>query len=36
MIAAAALITIALTLITVGWQAIKAAMANPVEAIKSE
>jgi len=32
----AGIITIALTLLTVGWQAIKAAMANPVEAIKSE
>ena len=34
--ALAGIITIALTLITVGWQAIKAATANPVEAIKSE
>ena len=36
MFALAGLITIVLTLITVGWQAVKAAMANPVEAIKSE
>jgi putative ABC transport system permease protein len=36
MFAAAALITVALTLLTVGWQAIKAATANPVKAIKSE
>ena len=35
MFAVAALITIVLTLFTVGFQAIKAAMANPVEAIKS-
>jgi len=32
----AGVITIGLTLITVGWQAIKAATANPVKAIKSE
>ena len=32
----AGIITVALTLITVGWQAIKAATANPVKAIKSE
>ena len=31
--AAAALITVALTLLTVGWQAIKAATANPVDSI---
>jgi len=30
------IITIVLTLVTVGWQAIKAAMANPVKSIKSE
>jgi putative ABC transport system permease protein len=36
MFAAAALITVALTLLTVGWQAIKAATVNPVKAIKSE
>jgi len=36
MFALAGLITIGLTLITVGWQAVKAAMANPVEAIKAE
>jgi len=36
MFALAGLITIVLTLITVGWQAIKAATANPVKAIKSE
>ena len=35
MFAAAAFITIALTLLTVGFQAIKAATANPVKAIKS-
>ena len=29
-------ITITLTLITIGWQAVKAATANPVKAIKSE
>jgi putative ABC transport system permease protein len=29
-------ITILLTLLTVGWQAVKAATANPVDAIKSE
>ena len=34
--AAAGIITIVLTLLTVGWQALKAAMANPVESIKSE
>jgi ABC-type antimicrobial peptide transport system permease subunit len=34
--AVAALITTALTLLTVGYQAIKSAMANPVEAIKTE
>ena len=34
--ALAGLITILLTLLTVGWQAIKAATANPVKAIKSE
>ena len=33
--AGAALITIVLTLLTVGWQAIKAATANPVDAIMS-
>ena len=33
---AAALITIVLTLLTVGWMAIKAATKNPVKAIKSE
>ena len=33
---AAALIVIVLTLLTVGWKAIKAATANPVKAIKSE
>lgn len=32
----AAIITIALTLLTVGWQAIKAATANPVKSIKIE
>ena len=36
MFAAAALITVVLTLVTVGWQAIKAATENPVKAIKSE
>ncbi len=36
MFALAALITIALTIITVGWQAIKAATANPVKSIKTE
>jgi len=36
MFALAGIITILLTLITVGWQAIKAATANPVKAIKSE
>jgi putative ABC transport system permease protein len=34
--ALAGIITILLTLITVGWQAMKAATANPVKAIKSE
>jgi ABC-type antimicrobial peptide transport system permease subunit len=29
-------VTVILTLITVGWQALKAAMANPVKAIKTE
>ena len=36
MFAAAALITVVLTLFTVGWQAFKAATENPVKAIKSE
>jgi F0F1-type ATP synthase membrane subunit c/vacuolar-type H+-ATPase subunit K len=36
MFAAAGLITIALTVLTVGVQAIKAALKNPVEAIKTE
>jgi putative ABC transport system permease protein len=36
MFAVAALITVALTLFTVGLQAIKAATKNPVEAIKTE
>ena len=36
MFALTGIITIVLTLITVGWQAIKAATANPVKAIKSE
>ena len=36
MFALAGIITIALTLLTVGWKAIKAATANPVKAIKSE
>ena len=36
MFASAGIITILLTLITVGWQAIKAATANPVKAIKTE
>jgi putative ABC transport system permease protein len=36
MFALAGIITIILTLITVGWQAVKAATANPVKAIKSE
>jgi hypothetical protein len=36
MFALAGIITIVLTLLTVGWQAIKAATANPVKAIKSE
>jgi ABC-type antimicrobial peptide transport system permease subunit len=35
-LALAALIVIVLTLLTVGYQAIKSAMANPVEAIKTE
>ena len=34
--ALAGIITVALTLLTVGWRALKAATANPVEAIKSE
>ena len=34
--ALAGIITIALTLLTVGWQAVKAAIANPVKAIKTE
>jgi ABC-type antimicrobial peptide transport system permease subunit len=36
MFAAAGIITIVLTLVTVGWIAIKAATANPLKAIKSE
>ncbi len=36
MFALAGIITIVLTLLTVGWKAMKAAMANPVKAIKSE
>jgi hypothetical protein len=36
MFASAGLITILLTLLTVGWQAIKAATVNPVKAIKTE
>jgi putative ABC transport system permease protein len=36
MFAAAALITVALTLLTVSFQAIKAATANPVKALKTE
>ena len=36
MFALAGIITIALTLLTVGWKAIKAATANPVKAIKTE
>jgi ABC-type antimicrobial peptide transport system permease subunit len=36
MFALAGIITIVLTLITVGWKAIKAATENPVKAIKSE
>ena len=36
MFAAAGVITIALTLLTVGWMAVKAAVKNPVEAIKSD
>ena len=34
--AVAALVTVVLTLLTVGWMAIRAAMKNPVEAIKTE
>jgi putative ABC transport system permease protein len=34
--AAAALITVVLTILTVGWMSIKAATKNPVDAIKSE
>ncbi len=36
MFALAGIITIVLTLLTVGWKAMKAAMANPVKAIKAE
>ena len=36
MFAAAALITVALTLLTIGWQAMKAATANPVKSLKTE
>ena len=36
MFVAAALITVVLTLLTVGWQAFKAAKTNPMEAIKGE
>jgi putative ABC transport system permease protein len=36
MFALAGVITIVLTLITVGWQAVKAATANPVKAIQTE
>jgi ABC-type antimicrobial peptide transport system permease subunit len=36
MFASAALITIVLTVLTVGWKAFRAATANPVNAIKSE
>jgi ABC-type antimicrobial peptide transport system permease subunit len=36
MFALAGIFTILLTLITVGWQAVKAATANPVKSIKSE
>jgi len=36
MFALSGIITIALTLITVGWKAIKAALENPVKALKSE
>ena len=36
MFAAAALITVLLTLLTVGFQAIKASMSNPVESIKND
>ncbi len=32
----AGIITVVLTMLTVGWKAIKAAMANPVKALKSE
>ena len=32
----AGIITLVLTLLTVGWQALKAATANPAKAIKSE
>jgi len=34
--ALAGIITLVLTLLTVGWQAIKAATANPVKSIKTE
>ncbi len=36
MFALAGIITVALTLLTVGWKAVKAATANPVKAIKTE
>jgi putative ABC transport system permease protein len=36
MFALAGMITIVLTLATVGWKALKAATENPVKAIKSE
>jgi len=36
MFALAGLITVVLTLLTIGWQAVKAATANPVKAIKVE
>jgi ABC-type antimicrobial peptide transport system permease subunit len=36
MFALAGIITVVLTVLTVGWQAVKAATTNPVEAIKSE
>jgi hypothetical protein len=36
MFAAAIMITVVLTLLTVGWKAIKAATANPLKALKSE
>ncbi len=36
MFALAGIVTVALTLLTVGWKAVKAAMTNPVKAIKSE